>query len=397
SSTRGWLRDGERRIAERGPAGHARPGTAAALRVLIATDRLSLRGGADQHLLDVIVALRDQGVAVTVACGRTEPDAIPEGVAVHRVRALARMVANTRQLDRLTPLLVDADVVHVQNVMNPTALSRLTASGRAVVTIQDHRVFCPGPGKTLPDDAPCKQLMSEATCATCLPEPGYRAQLLALTEARRAALLGARLVVLSDYMAAELAAVGLPGAAVIPPWVDLPTGPPQSGDGFLMGGRLVAHKGIQRALKAWQEADTAMPLHVAGAGPLSETLAGSTALSWLSRAALLEVMAASRALLFPSRWQEPFGILGLQALSVGTPVILFPSGGTRDWSAAGCVLVGSVPEMSEAITALSADPARAAALGRAGQAAVLSRFSRAALLPELLAVYSSVAAKHRIV
>ena len=44
-----------------------------------------------------------------------------------------------------------ADVVHVQNVMNPTALTRLVSSGRAVVTVQDHRVFCPGPGRTPPD------------------------------------------------------------------------------------------------------------------------------------------------------------------------------------------------------------------------------------------------------
>lgn len=359
------------------------------LRVLIATDRLSLRGGADQHLLDVIASLRRRGCAVVVACGRLEPDAVPEGIAVHRVRALARMISGRRQLDRLSPLIAEADVVHVQNVMNPTALARLTQSGKAVVTIQDHRVFCPGPGKTLPDGAACGVVMSEEACAGCLPDVEYRAQVVALTQARRALLEGARLVVLSDYMAAELAAVGLPGAAVIPPWIAPTDHTPQPGEGFLMGGRLVVHKGIERALAAWQAADTTMPLSVAGAGPLAESLSGVRALSWLPRPALLEVMAASRALLFPSRWQEPFGILGLQALSVGTPVILFPSGGTGDWSAAGCVSVGSVAEMAAAISALSADPDRAVALGAAGQAAVRARFSEDAQVAALLAVYEA--------
>ena len=370
---------------------------ASSLQILIATDRLSLRGGADQHLLDVIAALRRRGVSVVVACGRVAADALPEGITVVRVRALSRMVDDHRQLDRLTPLMAAADVVHVQNVMNPTALSRLIQSGKAVVTIQDHRVFCPGPGKTLPAGSPCRVVMSEAACRACLPDADYRQQVLALTQARRAALDGAQLVVLSAYMAAELAAVGLPGAAVIPPWVATTGHPPQPGEGFLMGGRLVVHKGIERALQAWRASDTSMPLRVAGTGPLADALSGVTALSWLSRPALLQAMGASRALLFPSRWQEPFGILGLQALSVGTPVILFPSGGTGDWSAAGCVAVGSVAEMAAAISALSEDPDRAAALGAAGQASVRDRFSEDVQMTALLAVYAAAQSPPRSV
>lgn len=360
------------------------------MRVLIATDRLSLRGGADQHLLDVITALRAAGVSIDVACGRVDPDVELDGIAVHMVRGLARMVPDTRQLGRLSPLMAAADVVHVQNVMNPTALTRLVSSGRAVVTVQDHRVFCPGPGRTLPDGKVCRQEMAEQVCAQCLPDLDYRARLLALTQARRAALSGAQLVVLSAYMAAELAAVGLPDAAVIPPWLAAPKAAPQTGDGFLLGGRLVAHKGIERAIAAWRQAGSPQPLRVAGAGPLEETLSGVERLSWLSRSALLGAMAASRALLFPSRWQEPFGILGIQALSAGTPVIVFPSGGTSDWSGVGCIVVTSVAQMAGAIADLAGDAKRAQALGMAGRASVLERFSQRRLLGELLAVYQRV-------
>ena len=359
------------------------------MRVLIATDRLSLRGGADQHLLDIIEALIGSGVSVDVACGRVDAEVSLAGVPVHTVRGLARMVPDTRQLGRLSPLVAAADVVHVQNVMNPTALLQLVDSGRAVVTVQDHRVFCPGPGRTLPDGQACQQEMDAVVCAVCLPDPDYRHRILALTEARRAALSGARLVVLSAYMAGELAAAGLPGAAVIPPWIEAPKTTPQPGHGLLLGGRLVSHKGIERALKAWQLADCGHPLRVAGAGPLASSLSGVESLSWLSRDALLAVMAASRAVLFPSRWQEPFGILGLQALSAATPVIVFPSGGTADWSAVGCIPVTSVAQMAAAIGALTSDAQRAQTLGMAGRAAALERFSRQRLLGELLAVYEA--------
>ena len=101
-------------------------------------------------------------------------------------------------------------------------------------------------------------------------------------------------------------------------------------------------------------------------------------------------MAASRAVLFPSRWQEPFGILGLQALSAATPVIVFPSGGTADWSAVGCVPVTSVAQMAAAIAELTSDAQRAQALGMAGRSAVLERFSPQRLLGELLAVYEAI-------
>ena len=38
-------------------------------------------------------------------------------------------------------------------------------------------------------------------------------------------------------------------------------------------------------------------------------------------------------LFFPSRWQEPFGLVGLEAMAHGVPVIAFDTGGVREWLA----------------------------------------------------------------
>ena len=360
------------------------------MHLLYATDRLSVRGGADHHLRDVITAVAAAGHRVTVAAGRV--DAALPGVETVRVRGLGRAVADSRRLSALDAALDAVDVVHVQNVMNPVALQRLVDTRRAVVTVQDHRVFCPGAGKTLPDGARCVAPMGVDTCAGCLPDADYRGRILALTAARRQALVGARRVVLSQYMADELAAAGLPGAAVIPPWIAAAAVAPVAGRGFVLGGRLVAHKAPALAWRGWRASGTAQPLIVAGAGREAAQLHGATAVGWLDRAALHALLAGSRALLMPARWQEPFGILGAEALACGTPVILQASGGSADWAGAGCIAVRDEAGFAAAIAALSRDPARALALGRAGQRWVRTRFTAAAILPRLLRVYAEARA-----
>jgi glycosyltransferase involved in cell wall biosynthesis len=40
----------------------------------------------------------------------------------------------------------------------------------------------------------------------------------------------------------------------------------------------------------------------------------------------LELLANARALLFPIRWNEPFGMVMLESMACGTPVLAFPEG-----------------------------------------------------------------------
>ncbi len=363
------------------------------MRVLYLSDRLSTRGGADHHLLQLVSWACGAGHEVTVACGRVAPDVdLPCRATAVRVRGLAAAGASEAGCDRLADLLSVAEVVHLQNVMNPVAIHAASSTGRAIATVQDHRVLCPGPGKTLPTGARCHQPMGEAVCTACLPEPDYRRRMLRRTRARRDALRGARLVVLSRYMAEELEAAGLPGAEVIPPWVE--TGRPRrsAGEAFLLGGRLVHHKGPADALGAWRFSGRPLPLRVAGAGPLECEVEGAERLGWLGRAELAGELRRARALLFPARWQEPFGILGVEALAQGTPVVVADVGGTREWSGAGCVRVpaGDVAAMAAAVGQLAADEGFALRLGEQGRRRVGDRFGRRAVSALLGALYTGV-------
>jgi glycosyltransferase involved in cell wall biosynthesis len=360
--------------------------------VLYLTDRISVLGGADQHLLQVISAMAESGASVTVACGRHQAGVeLPPGVKSLRLRGLGARSASTAGLSGLTELVKRHFPVHVQNVMNPIALHLAVSQATALVTVQDHRVLCPGPGKTRPDGTACRQPMSDSLCAACLGDKEYRERMLAVTRARRDALGKARLVVLSRYMAEELAAVGLPGAEVLFPWVSTGATRSDPGHGFLLAGRLVHHKGVVQAWQAWRQADTGQPLRVAGSGPLAARLDGAELLGWLSTDQLRHQLRLARALLFPSRWQEPFGILGVESLAEGTPVVVTDSGGTGEWSDAGVIRVppGDTIAMAAAIRRLADDPQLAVSLGRQGQEMVARRFARASIEARLRALYQS--------
>lgn len=361
------------------------------MRILHLSDRLSDHGGADHHLRDVLAhqVLRHR---VSLAYGRADPGArLPAGVRGVRVRGLGSPISSEAGLEELGGLMAGADVVHLHNVMNPEAIRRAVATGRAIVTIQDHRVFCPGPGKTLPGGSACTSPMGSA-CEACLPEPEYRQRLLALTAERAAALQGARLIALSSYMARAIADAKIGDSHVIPPWLVSSGRPARAGMGWLLAGRMVAHKAPTLAWQAWLKSGSRHPLRVAGAGPLVEQLAGAEAVGWLPRGTFRAAARASRALLFPAQWQEPFGIAGLEALAEGTPVIATVRGGMGDWASAGCLAVEAEPAaMAEAIQRLERDPALAERLGAGGWEQVRAKFRREILAPKLDALVESVA------
>ena len=302
------------------------------------------------------------------------------------------MIEGTARLGRLGGLLDRADVVHAQNVMNPEALRRLAGTGRAVVTVQDHRFFCPGQGKSLPDGSRCETALQETDCSWCIADSAYRERAIQLTLARRDAIRDARRVVLSRYMADELCAVGLGGAAVIPPWFSVAPPKEYPGRGFVMGGRLVRHKGFELGLKAWQRAGQPHTMTVVGEGPLQGSFSNCEMPGWLGRGELAVRLRRARALVFPAVWQEPFGMIGVEALAQGTPVVVAETGGVGDWARQGVVRVpaGDVGAMADAVAALAKDGEWARELGEQGRCMVARNFDRRTLEARLAHLYAEV-------
>ena len=337
------------------------------MRILHLADRFPGRGGADAYLLDWMASYNEEEQRLLVGRGKGAIGGAVECLGI--CKDLASPQSRLKDQDRLLSALAWADQVHLHNVMNPAVLRLAVEQANATVIVQDHRVFCPGRGKEKSGGAVCTEPMSKEQCAGCFEDMEYGQRLIALTQERLTALKGAGLVVLSQYMASELNALGLPGAAVHRPMVPVGASTPCSGTHFLMGGRLVSHKGIRWGIQSWEKSGVEAPLFLAGAGPEEQACGAATPLGWLDPPDLALRLHTARALLFPARWQEPYGILGVEALAQGTPVILMKSGGAVEWAEEGVILIerGDVEGFAAAIRMLWENPEKALELGSAGK------------------------------
>lgn len=278
------------------------------------------------------------------------------------------------------------DVVHVHTVVNPAALEWAAARG-AVLTVQDHRYFCPGRGRWTASGHVCREAPGAAACAPCFDDRAYFEEVSSLTAARLAAARAmAAIGVLSRYMRDELVANGVDPARVhvVPPGLDDPVpGPPVVRDRVLFAGRVAEAKGARDAVAAWRRSGVALPLVFAGTGPLRvevESL-GATVLGWLPAERLAAEYRRAAAVLLPSRWQEPFGMAGLEALAHGAPVVAWESGGVGEWHPGPLAAWGDVDALAARLAAVVRDPppvVRPAGFERAAAMARLERLYDAA-------------------
>jgi glycosyltransferase involved in cell wall biosynthesis len=130
-------------------------------------------------------------------------------------------------------------------------------------------------------------------------------------------------------------------------FIEFPEQPKAHRGRLLFAGRLVTVKGVHYLIRAIPEAAArlgrALNLTVAGNGPEQEKLQELTArlhvnvdfVGWVDGQQRLELMQAADLLAVPSLWPEPFGLVGIEAGSVGLPAVGYGVGGIPDWLIAG--------------------------------------------------------------
>ena len=210
-----------------------------------------------------------------------------------------------------------------------------------------------------------------------------------------------RWVFCSEVVRSRAAEAGVrpPFSEVAHPGVDLglftapPEGRPPWRWELLYCGRIDARKGIDLAVEALPSLPSEARLRVVGGGDELELrrLAGLAADRGMAervsferhpRHALPAIYASADAVLFPVRWIEPFGLVPLEAMACGAPVIATGRGGSGEYLRDGenCLLFdpdAGPLRLAEALQRLAADAELRAGL-HAGGLATATRFPEAA-------------------
>ena len=216
----------------------------------------------------------------------------------------------------------------------------------------------------------------------------------ARTAAERTRLLHvlARVVTVSDYLRRRLLEGVAPPArppAVLPNPIDLAALPPPTTRErlILFAGRIARDKGPDSFVAACAIALPRLPgwrAEMIGADRFhadspdtsfsrltraAAERAGVLAPGYRDRDAVLRAMARAAIVVVPSRWQEPFGLVALEALANGAALICANRGGLPEVAGDAAVYVDAddPAALAAAICALADDPARCAALGQAGR------------------------------
>jgi D-inositol-3-phosphate glycosyltransferase len=383
-------------------------------------------GGQNVHVAALAAALGRRGHDVRVYTRRDDPGladsvGLAPGVTVEHVRAgPVRPLPKDTLLEHM-PEFADRlaqrwsaeppDVAHAHFWMSGLAAVTAAAAGGVPVVHTFHalgsvkRRCQPGADTSPPERVSVEQAVgrrADAIVATCTDE------------------------------VRELAAYGIPASRiyVVPCGVDTAHfGPPAAGWRSPEGarrwsggaprivtiGRLVRRKGVDTVIAALAGVPGA-ELIVAGGPPAGQLAEDAEArrlhgvaeahgvarrVRFTGQVAHQNVPALLRSadLVVSDPWYEPFGIVPLEAMACGTPVVVSAVGGHLDTVADGRTGLLVPPRdpaaLAAALRGLLADPGRRAAMGAAGTERVRGRYRWGRIAEETLAVYERVAAAPR--
>ncbi|MDQ3168775.1 MAG: glycosyltransferase family 4 protein [Acidobacteriota bacterium] len=387
------------------------------MRVTLISDEWRRNGGVASYLRRLAAALAAGGASVQVVHNdrgaRSEPgvrdDYVP-GSTVYD-QSSSRTASSAREAVEAVEAFAP-DVVHVQSCNNFTLEAALRARYRATKSLHVYD-FCPSNTKY---HHALERECAHATSLRCLPRLAYkrcttsrrpsvwlRMQRRA-TDANRNNAAYHRVIVASEHVRRQAIATGYPPAqvAVVPYFVNAPA---VEGDAeprtILTAGRLTREKGFDLFIDALTHVPKPWRAIIAGDGMERAALeqraarAGLTGdidfAGWQDETGMGALYARASVVVMPSRWPEPSGIVGLEAMAHGRPVAAFAVGGIPEWLQDGVTgrlaVPGDSASLAAAIVTILSDPGAASAMGAAGRGRAVDVFSAARHLTALNTLY----------
>jgi glycosyltransferase involved in cell wall biosynthesis len=364
------------------------------VKILFVNEKCGYFAGIEQNVADTAAGLRERGHVCSLAFLETTGRQVEEYQSrFHQclpMHPLCEAVARSRP-----------DVIYIHKA-NLRALGAMPDGVPRVRMIHDHDLCCPRRHKYFAWNGRICRHPAGWRCYADLaflgrgPGPGGIA-LVSIGEKMREMRQNRSLALLlvgSAAMRQELLRNGFAPDQVdiLPPVVRMPDramSPLPRENRILYVGQLIRGKGVDLLLRSLPLLACDWQLTIAGTGNARtrlEQLGGKLGIAsrvrfvgWVNPQELGAYYASAKLVVVPSRWPEPFGMIGLEAMHYGRPVVGFNVGGIPDWLEDGITGLlapeQDVRSLAQAIERLLRDSELCTRLGRQAQESVRAKFS----------------------
>ena len=308
-------------------------------------------------------------------------------------------------------------LLHAQEEM---ILREITGECPSLFTAHNHTPYCPSGTKYLPDSGVCcERSMSVGGCTWGHLVNGCgsrRPQNIIHKVSNSYRLLGKLkelkipVIANSDYVRQQLISNGLPPdqtvtlrcGTPIPKSATAPlTREIHQNQRILFAGRIVPDKGLEWLIKALAKTDSPVHLDIAGEGwerPRMEKLVNQLGLNnrvtwhgWCNSERIDVLYQQCFAIIFPSVWPEPAGLITLEAYARYRPIIASRVGGIPEHLLNGetgiLVPLNDIKQLAAALTELSTNYQKSRLFGQQGHAWFLKEFTMEVHVNKLQKIY----------
>ena len=308
------------------------------------------------------------------------------------------------------------DVVHVQNVfplLSPSVLQSCQRHRKpCVVTFHNYRQICSN-GSFFRTGFVCRDCVGRRLPTPAVRHGCYRDSAGATLPIAVATVAHRQLwrsapsayVFISDAERLELESLKFPPSrCFVKPNFTMPVAPKDATDELVVYlGQLSVPKGLRVLMQAWDAYSATRPapglrLAIAGSGPLDEEVRAWAAsrpsvdvLGLLTRDECTALVRRARALVAPSEWPEPFGLVVAEAMAAGVPPVASAHGSFVEMITDGVDGMlyppGDVGALARHLQGIESSPNRLLELGKAAKKTYEKRFTAAKNVAELEAIY----------
>lgn len=371
------------------------------MRILHVHENAHFHGGVEQILFDTARGLSANGWEQALLYQNQDSDD-------NFKQAFDMTASDSSIIDEFDP-----DAVLVHKVSDAGLISSLTNKKPTAQMVHDHDIVCPRSHKYFPISHKVCTKPAGLSCYQhlCCVQRNRSDSILPITlkgtgDVRKQISAGEglrRYLANSQFMKDELVMNGIDAERInvihpVPSALISPAFQPiEDNREILYVGQVIRGKGVDLLLKAlvhltvdWHTTIVGDGNHMNECRQLAARLGIESRVTFAGRVPHEELESfyrAARVVVVPSRWPEPFGMVGIEAMARGRPVVAFDNGGISDWlkheSTGMLVTNGDLQSMAMAIGGFLDNRNMAEQFGRNGVARVEHFFSHASYLDRM--------------